>query len=320
MKLVRTPLRISLIGGGSDIPSHYERHGGAVVSFTIDKYIYITAKKEMSLFPHKYRLVYSDVETANKVEDIKHPIIKSLIKQYNLQSLDLDVMSDVPAGTGLGSSSAFTVGLHNALSHDASNYELAYLACKTEIDNLKEPIGKQDQYAAAFGGLNLLTFNQNATSVRPICMDEYNLSKFTKQFVLIYVGGQRSASTQLHSHNLDPIILNDMRDYAFGLNEDLLDLNFDLIGYFVQRGWELKKRLSDNITNPRVDAIISTAIKNGATGGKLLGAGGAGFVLLVWPPKDRRKIKDCLAPFNPIYVPFTIDTEGSKVLYETPNL
>ncbi len=322
MRLVRVPLRISLVGGGSDVPAHYEKYGGSVLSFTIDKYIYISAKPNESLFPHKYRLVYSQVEQCNNRSEIKHPIIRQLVDDYGIGSLDLDVMSDIPAGTGMGSSSAFTVGMHMALGGITDKHELAENACRTELEDLKEPIGKQDQYAAAFGGLNHIDFSSGGrVTLYPIVLPNAESIALLDSLHLVYVGGVRSASEQLanqriedHSESLEKL---DRLAWsgAIGLHSG----NIGLLGHHIKKGWELKKSLSPNVSTPLVDTIIDTALANGATGGKLLGAGGAGFVLLFCPPDEQAKMLTALRPLNPNYVPFNFDKEGARILYEDTN-
>lgn len=318
MRLVRVPLRISLAGGGSDLPSHYSHHGGAVVSFTIDKYIYLTAKPNLSLFPHRYRLVYSKVEECNDRESIIHPIIRQLVDDYGVGALDLDVMSDIPAGTGMGSSSSFTVGLHQALGSPRDKHELAELACETELVDLKEPIGKQDQYAAAFGGINHINFYPDFVQVNPILLSQQRQLELTNHLHLFFLGGNRSASGILRTiqqqHNSDS--LNDMAEMAAEISM-LLPTSCAFVGNVIRRGWELKKKLAPGITNERIDSIIGTALDNGATGGKLLGAGGAGFVLLFCEPSKRETMFRALTEFNLTHVPFNIETEGSKILYES---
>jgi D-glycero-alpha-D-manno-heptose-7-phosphate kinase len=317
MKLVRVPLRISFVGGGSDLPSHYEKYGGAVISCTINQYIYITAKQNTGLFPHKYRLVYSQVEELNDRFNIKHPIIRCLTSKYNVTNgLDLDVMSDVPAGTGLGSSSAFTVGLHAALGNIRNKHTLAELACETEITDLREPIGKQDQYAAAFGGLNYFVFHKDMVEVRPIIPPVSKTKELEECLTLVYVGGNRSASALLKTQNLDTKNLDNLRVLAKELYLNLLEGNIGAIGHYIAEGWELKKKLSPNVSNERIDTIINTALDNGATGGKLLGAGSCGFVLLFHPIGEKYRMLEALKPLNLNYVPFEFDNEGCKVLYE----
>lgn len=314
MRLVRVPLRISFLGGGSDVPAHYEQHGGGVLSATIDKYIYITAKENTSLFPKRYRLVYSQVEECNNRSDIKHRIIKQLIEDYGLGSLDLDVMSDIPAGTGMGSSSAFTVGMHLALEPENSGnkYKLAELACTTEIEDLNEPIGKQDQYAAAFGGLNYFSFDTNRVLINPIHLNQEESAYLHNNLRLIYVGGTRNASKLLEEQitSDNTTLLCDMSDIAFEAACKLHRGEIDQLGPAMLEGWELKKRLSPNVSNPAIDGIIATSLKAGATGAKLLGAGGAGFVLLFCPNEI------VLPSLGSREVRFTFDKEGAKVLYE----
>lgn len=318
MKLIRTPLRISLAGGGSDLPSHYNEHGGAVTSFTVDKYIYISAKPNASLFPHRYRLVYSKVEQCDDRSEIRHKIIRQLVDDYGIGDLDLDVMSDIPAGTGMGSSSAFTVGLHAALSSHKDKHTLAELACDTEIDDLLEPIGKQDQYAASFGGLNHIEFSAQGTSVNPIAMTPLKEADLLERFHLVYVGGSRSASLLLTNQKErdNSLCLRELKDLADVIAHNLRYGFIDTVGPILKESWELKKTLSPFISNDLVDTIINTALNNGATGGKLLGAGSSGFVLLFCPVEDRLKMLSGLNPLNLTYVPFKFDKEGCKVLYE----
>lgn len=319
MKLVRVPLRISFAGGGSDIPSHYEQHEGAICSITINKYIYITAKPNLSLFPHRYRLVYSQVEECNDREEIKHPIIKQLVKSYSVAALDLDVMSDIPAGTGMGSSSAFTVGLHRALMRFKSDKHcLADLACMTELGHLKEPIGKQDQYAAAFGGLNYIHFTKTAVNVAPIVLPAYSLNQLRGSLHLIYIGGNRSASKLLIEQKIDDsATIHSMALLAQDAASCLRQGKIQDLGPIISEGWELKKSLSPNVSNERIDNLIDTALKNGATGGKLLGAGGAGFVLLFCPIEETERMLKGISSCKGESISFDFDMEGCRVLYET---
>lgn len=316
IKVVRAPLRISLVGGGSDLPSHYETWGGSVISAAIDKYVYITAKPVSPCFQHRYRLVYSKIEEHISAKAIEHPIIAKLVEDYEVTSLDLDVMSDVPAGTGLGSSSAFTCALHTAFSSlRRMPYPLARLACKTEIDDLKEPIGKQDQYASAFGGLNKIEFTRNRVYVDSLAPHSSSLRPYLN---LLYMGGKRSASLQLSTQNPKnkTYILNQLSGLAHEASCYIKDSQYGNLGPLITEGWELKKQLSPNITTDQIDRLINVAIQNGATGGKLLGAGGAGFVLLFVPPEDRLRVLESVSDLHLGYLDFNFDNEGCKVLYE----
>lgn len=319
MILVRTPLRISFVGGGTDLPSHFEDHGGAVISTTINKYIYITAKSDLSLFNHKYRLVYSQVEQCEIVSQIKHPIIRRAVEKSLYQTLDLDVMSDVPAGTGLGSSSAFTVGILNALCGPMDKHQLANEAVKLEVKELKEPIGYQDQYASAFGGLNYITFDKFNTRVSPILLDEFETNKLQHSLHLVYLGGTRSASLVLanQQHKKNTKELKRLTKIAKETNDLLNQGLIDKLGEAIREGWELKRSMSNHISNVEVDNIISLALQNGATGGKLLGAGGTGFVLLYCPVNQKDKMIRALSPLKLHYVPFQMEKEGSRIFYET---
>ncbi len=321
MKLVRVPLRISFAGGGSDLPSHFEEHGGAVLSTTISKYIYITAKPNISLYPHRYRLVYSKVEELVHRGDIQHPIIKQLVNDYSIAALDLDVMSDIPAGTGMGSSSAFTVGLHKALGYGFTPHSLAEAACNTEVMDLKEPIGFQDQYAAAFGGLNYFRFTKGRVDVTPIPLQDHEINELEKSLYLIYLGGTRDASKLLKEQHTgtNTETLKAMALYAKDAAMALQRGQISELGYIIRDGWELKRSLSPNVSNERIDTLISTAIQHGATGGKLLGAGGSGFVLLFCPVDSHVNMLNGLRHLSPQYVDFKLTNKGAEVLYDSVN-
>ncbi len=319
MRITRTPLRISFAGGGSDLPAHFEEHEGAVCSITIDKYIYITAKPNVSLFPHRYRLMYSRVEELSDRDQIAHPIIRQLVADYGIGALDLSVMSDIPAGTGMGSSSAFTVGLHNALSRlPYDKHRLAHEACATEILDLGEPIGYQDQYAAAFGGLNHFHFTDDGVTVSPLMLPPEGFRALKASLTLVYLGGTRSASTLLkeQSSNDNTHNLRAMTALATNAAMALRRGNIVDLGPIIREGWERKRGLSAHVSTDLVDHIISQASRHGATGAKLLGAGGAGFILIFCPPNEHGKMIEGLRPLNLQYVDFGWDFEGSKILYE----
>lgn len=320
MKLVRVPLRISFAGGGSDLPSHSNIHGGAVCSVAIDKYIYISVKEDLSLFPHRFRLAYSKVEKTDFVDQIEHPILKQVLSEYGCKSLDLDTMSDVPAGTGLGSSSAFTVGLHAALTKTPTAYKkyLADRACHTEIHSLKEPIGRQDQYAAAFGGLNLFEFSvDDNVRTHPIKLCPGDSRRLNDSLHLVYLGGTRSASQILGDVQSrdNTLHLQTMAALAQHAAHALRKGSIDNLGHIMWEGWSRKRLLSPHVSTPQADELITAALASGATGGKLLGAGGAGFVLLFCPIYNTERMKHGLSKLNPRYVPFGFDQQGVTVLY-----
>lgn len=323
MILVRSPLRISFVGGGSDLPSHYNEYGGAVLSAAINKYVYVLAKSNVTMFPHTHRLVYSQVEEVTHPSLIRHPILKNLVNEWAPYNLDLDVMSDVPAGTGLGSSSAFTCAALKALVNPYvrmhNPYDLAEQACQIEIERLKEPIGKQDQYASAFGGINLINFEAGATSVEPLRLTPAEEAQLLRSIHLVYVGGTRYASALLKEQGErdNSGYLKQMAALAREAQSALRFGVVDALGPIIAKGWELKKCLSPNVSSPLVDEIISVALKNGATGGKLLGAGGCGFVLLFCPDfNDYREMRKALEYLDLAYMRFNFDFEGTKILYE----
>ena len=325
MIIIRTPLRISLAGGGTDLPRYYQTGQGAVCSIAIDKYIYITINNLSHFFPHRYRIAYSKTELIQSFDEIHHPIVRESLRHLNLKSggIDISVMADIPAGTGLGSSSAFTVGLmHGLFSFQgkiSSKELIAKEASNLEINILKEPIGKQDHYASAFGGINLIHFfKDEEVRVDPLPLSEEKRNTLLKNMMLFYLGGTRSASQILKKQNssihenIDT--LNKMRDQAIRLSQVLTEnKNLDEAGEILRKGWELKKTLSENISNSEVDQKIETSIRAGAIGGKLLGAGGSGFLLLYVPEKHQKAVAKALPEHNPI--PFKVDTLGSSLLY-----
>lgn len=317
MKVVRVPLRISFVGGGTDIPANYSKFLGSVISVTINKYIYITTKPASELFLHDYRLVYSEVENLNCRDQIKHPIISDMVRYYDLSSLDLDVMSDIPSGTGMGSSSAFTVGMHLALDWFPTKYDLAEAACVTEIVRLKEPIGKQDQYAAAFGGLNSFKFSSTGHVRRYDLNTDWKATQYLERHChLFYLGRTRSASKILETQEMTRRDVLDLSCLSAQAINEILDRDMVSFGDTITSGWEIKKRAFPGCSNEWVDEIIQDALNAGAYGGKLLGAGGTGFVLLIAHHSKMDAIHSAMDKHGVVHVPFKFEFEGAKVLYE----
>lgn len=322
MIITKTPLRISFTGGGTDLKSYYEQYGGAVLSMTIDKYIYVIVKKND--FDKKIILSYGDYfESVDNVNDLSHQITQACLKETNIQSsVQICSFSDVPAGTGLGSSSCFTVGLLNALwaykGIHKSPKELAEEACKIEIDILKAPIGKQDQYASAFGGINNFIFNKDdSVSIENINID---FNSINENLLMFYIGGSRAANKilkeQNNKTNENIPTLNKMKNLTQVLKEDLR-LNkkvTNTLGIILQQGWELKKTLASGISNDRINKIYDLGISSGAIGGKLLGAGGTGFILFYVPKAFQEKVKNSLSDYQ--IVPITFEKNGSSIIYE----
>ncbi|MDO9153551.1 MAG: GHMP kinase [Paludibacter sp.] len=322
MIISRTPFRISFAGGGSDMPSFYRREIGAVVSTTIDKYMYI------AIHPHfdknKIQLKYSHTELVDAIQDIKHPIFREVLSHYNLTGVDLNSIADVPAGTGLGSSSSFTVGLLNVvkayLNRAVSKERLAELACDVEMNKVGSPIGKQDQYAAAYGGLNFITFyGDESVNVEKIIMKPEVKKQLQDNLLMIYVGGKRSANEllkeqqEIMNSSVEFNIQKQMVQQAFHLKSALENNNIDDFGRYLHEGWLMKKSLMNGISNGYIDEIYERGIKAGAVGGKLLGAGGAGFILFYCPVEKQDLLQKSMQNLHEMK--FGFDTGGSKIIY-----
>jgi D-glycero-alpha-D-manno-heptose-7-phosphate kinase len=322
MILTKTPFRISLIGGGSDLPSFYKNYGGAVISMSIDKYIYISLHKK---FSKGYRISYSETENCHTLEQIKHDIVRESIRYSEIiDDLEITSIADIPAGSGLGSSSSYAVGLAQALlkykNGAFSKEKLADIACNIEINILNKPIGKQDQYAAAFGGLNLLEFNKNETvSVHPLTLNHNIQEKMLGRFLMFHTGGLRSADDILKQQvfNLEndkkhSDLTRSLVGLTYELYNQLQNNNINDIGNILDKGWQIKKNLSSNISNDYINNLYDKAIDAGAEGGKLLGAGSAGFILLYANKKFHTSIRNALGLHE---VQFKLDKLGSQIIY-----
>lgn len=317
-----TPQRISFAGGGTDINYFYEKHGGLVLSTTIDKFIYVTVKVHNKLFKEKYRLSYSVTEHVDVLEDIKNEIARECIRFLNIdESLYISSTSDLPALSGLASSSSFAVGLLNALHQLKGDHvsiaQIAEEACHIEINVLKKPIGKQDQYAAAFGGVNLFTFNKDG-SVFLTPITNKNIYSIFENSLLFYTDIQRSADEVLsdqkigYSVNEDNLI--NIKNLAVNfydiVNEPTLRL--DKLGSLLHQNWLSKKALSHKVSNSLIDQYYQTALKNGAIGGKILGAGGGGFLFVIAEKKDHSNIIKSLKGLE--LVDFNFEPVGTRTL------
>lgn len=327
MIVTRTPFRISFFGGGTDFPSWYENNGGgAVLSTTINKYCYISCRCLPPFFEYRYRLNYSKQEQAGGINDIIHPSIRETLRFMDVNSgLSISHDGDLPAMSGLGSSSAFTVGLLHALyalkGKIVSKKRLALEAIHIEQEMIKEKVGSQDQVAAAFGGLNKIEFkSQHNIEVTPVTISRDAFVHLQDHFLLFFTGVTRSAvkieedkMSQLHNKKADYKTLMSMVNDAFlVLNGERDMLEF---GKLLHETWKLKKSLSPKVSNPYIDTIYETAKKNGAIGGKILGAGGGGFMLFFVKPEKREKVKEALHFL--LHVPFRLDTLGSQIVYYT---
>ena len=321
MIITRTPFRVSFAGGGSDIASFYEKHGGCVLSTSINKYMYISVHP--SFDAGETVLKYSETETVNDIADIKHKYFKQVLFDLGVKGVELVSTADVPAGTGLGSSSSFTVGLLHSLYAYKGKYvakeRLAREACETEIDKLKNPIGKQDQYAAAYGGLNFFEFRRDGSvTVDPVIMEKSLRNQLEENLMMFYTGQLHSASAILkeQSGNITAGEKEQnqlkMCDLARKLRDELTCGNIDAMGEILHENWLLKKTLASGISNPAIDEAYDKAIKAGATGGKLLGAGGGGFLLFYVPKEKQNAVREKTGLPQ---MPMRFDSQGSVVIF-----
>ena len=320
MIVSKTPFRISFCGGGADLPSFYHKNGGCVVSTSIDKFVYITLEK--SFHSNLTTIKYSSVETLDDVEFIKHPIFREVFRKYMVKGIEVASISDIPAGTGLGSSSAFTVGLENVIrtfkKKKISKEILASEACDIELDRLGESIGKQDQYASAYGGLNFIRFNKDDTvDVEPITLSDDDKKRLSDNLMMFYLGGTRNAAKIIKSYADNAPDLDSkkgqMSDLAMKLRDNLNKGNIESLGKILDEGWKIKKTLSNDVSTPLIDDTYDLAVSNGAVGGKLLGAGGSGFILLYVDKDNQRNVRNALSDFRELE--FNFYDEGSKIVY-----
>lgn len=328
MVITKTPFRVSFFGGGTDYPIWYEKNGGVVLSTTIDKYCYILIRYLPSFSDHKYRLRYTHREEVNNIDEIKHPKVRECLKFLNLdKGIEMVHTSDIPAMTGLASSSAFTVGFLNSISAlqgtIVPKQKLALDALHIEQNVLKENIGSQDSVAAAFGGFNRIEFKKNNNiSVHPITIKPSRLQKLQKNLMLFYIGSARSSSDiaaeQIKNTNLNYDKLKKMEDIVNVATKTLGNENnsLDDLGHLLHKSWLIKRELSSKITNPAIDKIYNTGLGAGAIGGKLLGAGGGGFMLFYVKPGSQSKLKNKLKGL--VNTPFQFENFGSQVIYYNP--
>jgi len=322
MIITQTPLRISFFGGGTDFKGYYgSNEGGAVLSTAIDKCIYVIIKKR---FDDKIYLNYSRKEIVDRVDQIKHDLVREAMRKTGIEKgVEITTLADVPSeGTGLGSSSSVTVGLLNTFylyqSQSQPAKRLAEEACQIEIDILKKPMGKQDQYAAAFGNLNIIKFNCDDTvNLEHLLAEEGMKRSLEANLMLIYTGIVRRSSEILsrQKENIKDRIslLNEIRDMVGEGKKYLLKGKLDEFGKLLHHGWELKKKLAEKINNPRIEEIYQTALKEGALGGKISGAGGGGFLLLYCPFERQNRVRKALRTLREL--PFHFEREGTKAIF-----
>ena len=322
MLISRTPFRISFVGGGSDLESYYKHKGGSVLSTSIDKFIYQSSHKYF--YKNKCLIKYSKTENIDDIEKINHPIIKNIFKRFGINNVDYNSIADIPSGTGMGSSSSFTVGLIKLYSEykniNMTKREIAELACAVEIDDLKEPIGKQDQYAAAFGGINEIVFNKdNTVVVNPININYEDMQLLENNFKLFYTGITRSASSVLkHQKNemdsnrkLD--VIDSMVELVPILKNESEKGKIDEMGRILNEGWNLKKQISNKISNPSIDNLYDYGLSCGASGGKLLGAGAGGFILFYVPIDKSIEFNRKFNGYDSL--DFKFDFTGTKIIF-----
>lgn len=328
MIVSRTPYRISFFGGGSDYPDYYLKNGGKTLGVTIDKYSYLNIRKLPPFFDFKYRVVYSKQESVKHISDIVHPSVRETLKYLNLEyGLSINHDGDIPARSGMGSSSAFTVGLLNginALNGKISSKEyLAKQAIYIEQQLIKENVGSQDQTFAAYGGLNLIEFLQNGEIVvNPIILNENRMKTLENNIMLFFSGISRFSSdiakdqVQNININMENItLMKSLVDEAYTIL--ISDESLDKFGELLNYTWKLKKKLSNNITNPTIESMYNKALKAGAIGGKLLGAGGGGFMAFYVPLEKQLDVKNALKEY--LHIPFKFDFDGSKIIVYEPS-
>jgi D-glycero-alpha-D-manno-heptose-7-phosphate kinase len=324
MIISRTPFRISYVGGGTDLRSYYKDGFGQVLSSTMNKYLYVVVKKQIGIVEYKYRINWSKTEFRNNIDDIEHPIVREALKLFNIDyPIEITTFADIPANTGLGSSSAFAVGLVHALSalegKMITKYDLAMKAASIEVEILKRTMGKQDHFASAYGGFNIFTFNSDeSVTVEPVFYNKESIKNLESNLILFYTKLKRDASEILKSQDRETLnkreILTRMRDLVPNLERVLSngsDLN--LFGKILHEGWNLKQSLTGDISSSEINNFYEKAIMAGAIGGKLLGAGGGGFLLFYVEQDKRNLVINELSELYHLDVQF--DFGGSRITY-----
>ena len=321
MIITQTPLRVGLVGGGTDLPSYYRQHGGRVLNAAIDKYVYVVVKQR---FDDDIYINYSRKEIVTRVEDVEHELVREALHMAGVRGgVEITTLADIPsAGSGLGSSSSVTVGLLHALfayqGRQVSAEELADRACTIEIDRCGKPIGKQDQYAAAYGGICDLHFGPgDAVRAEQIHLPPEEHRRFQSQLMLFYTGITRTADTILGEQKANvPMRLTQLerlRDLAGEAVAGLRSGHPDHVGIALGQSWEAKRQLAEGVSNSTLDEAVDAAMRAGATGAKITGAGGGGFVLVLCPVEHQESVRTALAPMRDL--PIAIDPYGSRVIF-----
>ena len=324
MIISKTPYRISFFGGGTDYPSWYSKFGGEVISTTIDKYLYLTCRNLPNFFKHKYRIVYSQIELANKINEIQHKVVREMLKKLNFKrGLEIQYIGDLPAYSGMGSSSSFIVGCMNVLQNfknrKITNKQLALDSFNFEQKILKEIVGSQDQIAASYGGFNSIKFYKNKSfKVKKLEISKKNESTLNNRLLLLYTGNHRRAhdiasSYVGHLTDTKSNIMFKLQDFTYMAKKYLAKGMLDDFGDLLNESWHLKKKLSNKISSNYIDEIYAKAIKSGSLGGKILGAGGGGFFLFYIHENKINNFKRNFSEFE--IVQFKFEKEGSKIIF-----
>lgn len=329
MIISRTPYRISLFGGGTDFPTWYHRHGGGVLAASINKYCYLSARYLPPFFEHKHRIVWSKIELCNDISEIEHPSVKAVLNYVGIdRGVEIHHIGDLPARSGIGSSSSFTVGLLKAMyalkGKMVSKHDLALEAIHIEQKIMKENVGSQDQVSAAYGGFNHIQFHQSGeVSVVPLTIPNPRIRELEEHLMLFYTGIKRTSSdvqqkflNEIDAKKRQLRILNDLTSEAI----EILNGNRDIkeLGLLLQEAWDAKKGFSDAVSNSTVDNLHAEAVSAGAISGKITGAGGGGFLLLFVPPEKHPEVRRALSRF--IHVPFRFDFSGSQIMMASQDL
>ena len=330
MIISRTPVRISFLGGGTDYREYFERKGGAVLGTTINKYNYISVNRLSDFFEYKVRVGYSKAELVNDIEDIEHPSVRETLKFKKVNgNLDIHIFADLPARTGLGSSSSFTVGFLNALyaleGMVVSKQQLAEESIYIEQQMIKENVGCQDQVHAAYGGLNIIEFNKSSISARPVVISKEKYARLNESLLVFYTGLNRYAS-EIVREQIENTKTCSKDDYLQKMHQMVFEAEkiisdetpkdmIKYLGELLHEGWNLKKCLSSKITNGFINEAYSKAMEAGAYGGKLAGAGGGGFFFVLAPKEKQPAVRQALDGL--LEVSFNFENEGSKIIYLT---
>jgi len=321
MIISQTPLRISFVGGGTDLKSFYQHEDGMVLSSAIDKYVYVIVKER---FDDKIYINYSIKEIVDSVSQIRHQLVREAMKKVGIErGVEITTLADVPSeGSGLGSSSSVTVGLLNALYNYSGKQvaleQIAREACEIEIDICKKPIGKQDQYVASYGGLNKITFHSSGSvSISRVPVFNTNLLILGSRLLLFYTNKTRNADVILKKQNQNAEdkrdILRKMKNFVPRLERSLKNNNFNRLGKLLHENWVLKKSLVGDISNSEIDDMYNTAMEAGALGGKICGAGGGGFLLMYVPKAKQDHVRSALSDYREL--PFMLDSFGSRIIF-----